>query len=208
MILYIAGPYSGDIDQNIATARAVAIKVWEAGHVAVCPHLNNAHFEQDCSLSYAQYIEGDLKIISRCDGVLMLPDWEKSIGARQEKLFAEEHYISVYTEIPPLNPIEELRPQQVEAFITAVMRMYRVHLEKNMDYSSANILGTGSIGLTTRIWDKVARLMNLVGFHIEIKNSYFDKPQDPKNESIDDSILDLATYGIIYQIYRSNKWGK
>lgn len=208
MILYLAGPYSGDINQNIATARAVAISVWEAGHVAICPHLNNAHFEQDCSLSYDQYIQGDLKIILRCDGVLMLPDWERSVGARQERLYAISLDIPVYTEIPPLNPVECSRPYQAEAFIAIVMKMYRAHLAKNMDYSSANILGTGSIGLVTRIWDKVARLMNLAGFHITISNSYFDKPQEPKNESIDDSILDLATYGIIYQIYRSNKWGK
>jgi hypothetical protein len=208
MILYLAGPYSGDIDQNIAAARAVAIKVWEAGHIAICPHLNNAHFEQDCSLSYDQYIQGDLKIILRCDCVLMLQDWEKSVGARQERLFAIAHDIPVCTEIPPLNPVEEMRPQQAEAFISSIMKMYRVHLEKNMDYSSANILGTGSVGLITRIWDKVARLMNLVGFHIEISNSYFDKPQEPKNESIDDSLLDLATYAVIYQIYRRNAWGK
>ena len=208
MILYLAGPYSGDIDQNIATARAVAISVWEAGHVAICPHLNNARFENDCSLSYDDYIQGDLKIILRCDGVLMLPDWEKSVGARQERLYAISLDIPVYTEIPPLNPVECLRPYQAEAFIAIVMKMYRTHLEKNMDYSSANILGTGSIGLITRIWDKVARLMNLVGFNITISNSYFDKPQEPKNESIDDSLLDLSTYGIIYQIYRRNAWGK
>jgi nucleoside 2-deoxyribosyltransferase len=208
MILYLAGPYSGDIDQNIATARTVAISVWQAGHVAICPHLNNAHFEQDCSLSYDEYIRGDLKIILRCDGVLMLPEWGRSVGACQERSFALAHDIPVYTEIPPLNPVEELRPQQVESFISTVMKMYRVHIEKNMDYSSANILGTGSIGLTTRIWDKVARLMNLVGFHIEISNSYFDNPKEPKNESIDDNLLDLATYAIIYQIYRSNAWGK
>ena len=106
------------------------------------------------------------------------------------------------------HPTEIARPEQVEAFREIIEKMYVTHLEKNFDYSPANILGTGEPGLMTRVWDKVARLMNLMGFKIEIASSRYEQPCQPKNESIDDTILDLAVYAIIWQIYRQGKWGK
>jgi 5'-nucleotidase len=106
------------------------------------------------------------------------------------------------------HPTELNRPHQCKAFYELMDKMYQVHLDKNQDYSPANILGTGEIGLCTRTWDKTSRLMNLHGFRIEIENMRFDKPQDPKNESIDDNIQDLAVYAIIWQLYRKGVWGK
>jgi len=107
----------------------------------------------------------------------------------------------------PTHITEDLRPEQTEAFRDIIEHMYEVHLDKNADYSPANILGTGEIGLATRTWDKMARLMNLMGFRIEIKSSEFEEPLDPKNESIEDTITDLAVYCIIWLIYRKGKWG-
>ena len=74
--------------------------------------------------------------------------------------------------------------------------------------SPANILGAGNIGIVTRMWDKVARLMNLTGFKIEISSSKFEAPKKPKNESIADTVKDLAVYAIIYTIYQNGDWGK
>ena len=85
MIGYVSGPYSGDgpddIADNINNARIVARALWEAGHVALCPHLNTAHFEQDCDAKYDDYIKGDLELILGCDFVVMIPGWESSKGA-------------------------------------------------------------------------------------------------------------------------------
>jgi len=60
----------------------------------------------------------------------------------------------------------------------------------------------------TRVWDKVSRLMNLMGFKIEISSSVYTAPQAPKNESIEDNLLDLSVYSIIWQLYRAGTWGK
>jgi hypothetical protein len=106
------------------------------------------------------------------------------------------------------HPTEVKKPKQTSAFIKIMTKMYSVHLDKNQDYSSANILGTGETGLATRIWDKVARLMNLVGYRIEIESSSFETPVEPKNESRDDNILDAAVYCIIWMILRIGAWGK
>jgi hypothetical protein len=106
------------------------------------------------------------------------------------------------------HPTELKRPQQAQAFREILDEMYQVHLDKNADYSPANILGTGEIGLVTRIWDKVSRLMNLTGFRIEIASSCMEIPDEPMNESIDDTLMDLAVYAIIGMILRRGKWGK
>lgn len=210
MIIYISGKYSGKISQNIADARKVAIKLWEAGHVVICPHLNTQHFEKDCKLEYRQYIDGDLKILARCDAIVMLSGWKDSRGAVHEHQYALDHDIPIYyyPHSPPVHPVETKRPYQCNAFIAIVMRMYRLHLEKNADYSPANILGTGEIGLVTRLWDKIARLMNLTGFEISAKLVRHHIPESPKNESIDDTLIDTANYSIIGLILRQQLWGE
>lgn len=83
-----------------------------------------------------------------------------------------------------------------------------VYLAKNADYSPINILGTGEIGLATRIWDKVARLLHLIGFNIDISKSEYDKSKIAKNESFEDNLIDLSVYSIIWQLYHKGIWGK
>lgn len=95
-VIYVAGPYRGDVVGNIQRAREVAISLWEMGHVALCPHLNTAHFDRDSQLPDERYLEGDLELLTRCDGVVMIPGWERSQGARGEKEHAEELGMPVY----------------------------------------------------------------------------------------------------------------
>lgn len=105
MIVYISGKYTnGDISSNILLARKVAIELWERGLVVICPHLNTANFEQDCRIGYDRYITGDLEILSRCDVIEMLPNWEESNGARDEHGFALEMDMPIfyYPELPSL----------------------------------------------------------------------------------------------------------
>ena len=211
MLIYVSGKYTGDVDENILAARSVAIRLWELGHAALCPHLNTAHFEHDCNVGYDQYIEGDLNMIARCDAIVMVNGWEESKGAKIEKEYAEKLVMPVYYEnnLPALHPTEIRCPEQVRAFREIVGKMYRVHLDKNSDYSPANILATGEIGLITRLWDKTARLLNLLGFRFSIQDAgTFDAPRNPKHESIDDTYQDLAVYAIIGLLLRSGKWGK
>ena len=97
MIVYISGPYTiGNIDENIQKARKVAIEVWESGNVALCPHLNTAHFELDCKCSYDDYLDGDLALLGRCDSILMMEGWEDSNGAKAEKKWAKGLGIPIY----------------------------------------------------------------------------------------------------------------
>lgn len=98
LLIYIAGPYTADTNQerdnNVHRARKVASNIWEAGHAAICPHLNNYDMEYDFidkswQEIFACFLVGDFEIISRCDGIIMLPGWEDSKGACAEFIFAK-----------------------------------------------------------------------------------------------------------------------
>ena len=151
----------------------------------------------------------DEPLIAVSDAMVMCPSWETDVICRDEKKYAESLGIPIYEypEYPALHPTESRNPNQAQTFREITGQMYRMHLRKNADYSPANILGTGEIGLVTRMWDKMARLLNLTGFNLEICSSTFGVPKQPKNESIEDTIMDLAVYSIISLIYRRGKWG-
>ena len=210
MLVYTAGKYRGDINKNIAHARQVAIELWQQGYTVICPHLNTQNFEQDSNLKDEIYLDGDLEIILRCDAVVMIPGWRDSAGACCEYDFALRHDIPVYEypTLPTKSPTEKLRPLQCNAFLSTIMKMYRIHLSKNHDYSPANILATGEIGLVTRLWDKIARLLNLTGFKFTVIYDGFQPPSQPKHESIDDTLMDSAVYSIIGILLRKDSWGK
>ena len=66
--------------------------------------------------------------------------------------------------------------------------------KKQRDYGSRNISEFGEFGILIRVWDKVCRLKNLVG------------NISPKDESIDDSWLDICNYAIIVILVRRGIW--
>ena len=83
LLLFIAGPYAGDISANIARARDVALEIWRAGHYALCPHSNTAHLE-GLGVPEETFKAGDLRMLSHCDGVVLIEGWEQSEGAVAE----------------------------------------------------------------------------------------------------------------------------
>ena len=74
-----------------------------------------------------------------------------------------------------------------EACREAALEIAQVVINKQHDYGHDNILAFREKGLVVRLWDKVARLKNLMW-----KNDY-----EPKNESVIDTFIDIAGYGII-----------
>ena len=108
-----------------------------------------------------------------------------------------------------LHPTEIKSPNQSKRFKEIVDQMYLVHLDKNADYSPANVLGMGEMGVVVRLWDKMTRLMSLLGFEVNVEFVGYDpnKAKTPKNESINDTYLDMAVYAIIGRLYREGKWG-
>jgi hypothetical protein len=71
-------------------------------------------------------------------------------------------------------------------------------IKKHADYGPKNISqspGGPLNGLRVRMWDKVARINNLI-----------DTGNDAKNESLEDSFADLANYSIIALMVLKGKW--
>jgi hypothetical protein len=62
-----------------------------------------------------------------------------------------------------MHPTEERYPIQTKEFKAILERAYDLHLQKNLDYSSANIIIAGEIGIIVRVWDKFCRICNLLG---------------------------------------------
>ena len=97
-VLYIAGPFRGpsawDIEQNIRRAEALALIAWQAGFAVLCPHANTRFFQG--AVPDETWLRGDLELLSRCDGVLLTEDWERSAGARAEVDAARRLSIPVY----------------------------------------------------------------------------------------------------------------
>ena len=73
-------------------------------------------------------------------------------------------------------------------------------LKKHRDYGPKNIAlapGGALNGLRVRMWDKLARINNLV-----------DTGVAPQNESLRDSFMDMANYAIIGLMVLDGEWGK
>lgn len=111
-LFYVAGPYSAVneylVKLNIAKAEAMAVSIWQAGHAAICPHLNTAHWGS--VLSHAGFIAGDLEIVRRCDGVVMVDGWMWSSGALQERTFALQKGIMVFYTVQDAIAWAEVQP--------------------------------------------------------------------------------------------------
>jgi len=94
MILYLSGPYRGDVAANVARAWAKAQSLWPRFTV-LCPHTNSAFMDG------ADFITGDLEIIDRLlpsDGIYMMQGWRKSKGALLEHHRAKERGLQIYEE--------------------------------------------------------------------------------------------------------------
>jgi len=71
-------------------------------------------------------------------------------------------------------------------------------LSKHRDYGPKNISlspGGPMNGLRVRMWDKLARINNLIETDV-----------DPKHESLEDSFKDMANYAIIGLLVLQKKW--
>jgi hypothetical protein len=73
---------------------------------------------------------------------------------------------------------------------------------KNADYSSANISKFGLFGIVVRLSDKLERMTNL----LDKVTGKADEIRMPVNESLEDTCLDIAGYGLIAKIVARKGW--
>ena len=104
--------------------------------------------------------------------------------------------------------IEKNLPKTSKTFQDIQFEQWRLFCKKQKDYGPGNIsVGTNLetdeevklalMGLWFKMNDKIQRLKQLV-----IHN------QEPENESLMDSFMDLANYALIAQLVKKQVWGK
>ena len=110
--------------------------------------------------------------------------------------------------VDPVALCEELYPETTKEFKDIQQDQYALFCMKQLDYGPQNItLGKDTelkenrklslLGIWFRSNDKIQRILNLV-----------QSDRSPKNESLEDSWIDLSNYSIISMLINRNKWGK
>lgn len=90
-VIYVSGKYRDDRGEwytecNIREAEEVGQFIWLQGGIAIVPHLNTRLWGG--LIPYEKWIEGNLEILSRCDAICMVSNWESSEGAKTELQYA------------------------------------------------------------------------------------------------------------------------
>lgn len=105
-VVYVAGPIRAPSayarEQNIRKAEDLALRIWQGGHVAVCPHsMTRFYGEDDAPIKH--WLEGTLELLRRCDVAVFLFGWEDSEGSVGEYALAEQLEIPTCELRRPLN---------------------------------------------------------------------------------------------------------
>jgi hypothetical protein len=82
-----------------------------------------------------------------------------------------------------------------EAYRAVLEELFETFIKKHKDYGKGNILSIEELGIALRESEKVERLKNLL-----------KKTDDPANESLDDTWMDIAVYAIIAILYRRKQF--
>jgi hypothetical protein len=93
-LYYVAGPISGQPNFNVHAFEAAAKLLQERGYIAVTPfEINNLQHRQGITETREQridYMRNDIRcLIDECRGIILLPGWSQSKGARLEMEIAK-----------------------------------------------------------------------------------------------------------------------
>lgn len=97
-VLYVSGPLRAktawDVERNVRRAELVSLRLWQMGFAVMCPHTNTRHMNG--AVYHETFMRGDLELMRRCDGIVMLPRWQESAGAARERQAAQEAGLPVF----------------------------------------------------------------------------------------------------------------
>ena len=100
-LIYIAGPYNGDVETNIIKAENVSIALIRNGWFVFTPHKNTAGYEKyedGKNITIQTWIDMDLDMLERCDALYVMREWMTSIGTCGEISYATELGIPIFFE--------------------------------------------------------------------------------------------------------------
>lgn len=100
-VICVSGKYRdtsiNGIYENIHHAHRVARELWLKGWAVICFHTNSAWMD-DLGKTDKLFLDGDLEILKRCDAIMMLTNWDQSVGAIGEWQLAADRDLEIYYE--------------------------------------------------------------------------------------------------------------
>jgi hypothetical protein len=98
-VVYVSGPITAantweqEINARIAEVTAVTLMDHPVNLAPIIPHTMGRFYGN--RFTRTQYMEIDLALLRLCDGMILLPGWEDSIGCNDELAYAEANGIPV-----------------------------------------------------------------------------------------------------------------
>ena len=136
-LIYIAGSYRAKTEwqlvANIREAERVAIDLWDSGYAVICPHKSTAHFGGVRDLPDKIWLDGDFEMIRRCDAVVLVQGWERSVGTAAEIKLAQDIGVPVLESVQELyeykanGKLYERRPGQSPELLQALQKIVSLH---------------------------------------------------------------------------------
>lgn len=207
---YVAGPMRGIPEWNFPAFRVAAVMLRGWGFEVFSPAERDIEKGWDSEYPNArplwEYMTDDLPMVAKSSVVFFLNGWRESQGATLEYLVARSLGIPCYEYdtldlAVPLEeedeaPVVEGRHPNSARFHEILESLGALHDQKQADYGRgddpfANVRGSQDwgvdpwVGAMVRANDKIRRLQSFIA------NGTL------KNESVDDSLRDLAVYAII-----------
>jgi len=87
-------------------------------------------------------------------------------------------------------------PEYYKNWLHVMQMMSELFLRKNKDYGTSNLASGWTQGIAVRLGDKVSRVWNIL-----LNKHQFEVP-----ESVGDTFLDIAAYGVIGYMMESGMW--
>lgn len=114
----------------------------------------------------------------------------------------------VFKEIPQV-PIVQKGPSFEDVFDAIYQEAFDLLCEKQARYGNSNIEQLGLHGVISRIGnDKIARAKKFLQGKVVDGQVVLDPLDESTNESLEDTLLDIANYALIAVALRRGKWGR
>jgi hypothetical protein len=83
-LIYVAGAYTNNPEVNMQKAEQASIQLIRNGFAVFTPHKNFYDYQKYEDVDYETYLQIDFEIISRCNAVYVLDNWNESPGTKRE----------------------------------------------------------------------------------------------------------------------------
>lgn len=98
LLVYVAGPFrdtsAWKVELNIRKAEELGLIVAQAGHFPIVPHTMGRFYSGEAEDSF--WLDWGIRLLSKCDAMILVKYWEHSAGTRAEYDFAVKNKIKIF----------------------------------------------------------------------------------------------------------------